>query len=185
MVARLLAKEKVAGSNPVFRSPVWVVAALLWRAQLMAIDFTAVVERGRGGGIVLKVPFDPAREWGERLRYDVTGSVDGHKVRGKLVLRGDAYYLQLGPAWCRDNGVGGGGVAAVSLQLEGPQVAAMDEDVASALSLAPEARRFFESLPTFYRKNYMRWISQARRPETRARRVAEMVQLLSAGKRER
>src|SRR5689334_4650703 len=106
-------------------------------------DFKAVVERRSQGGIALKMPFDPAMEWGERERYDVTGSVDGHKVRGKLISRPDGYYLELGPAWCRDEGLRGGELAAVSLQPEGPQVAAMDADIASALGAAPEARRFF------------------------------------------
>ena len=148
-------------------------------------DFVAVIERRRQGGVALKLPFDPAVEWGERARYDVTGNVGGHKVRGKLVSRSGVYYLELGPGWCRDEGLSAGEPATVSLQPEGPQLAAMADDIAVALSAAPDARRFFESLPTFYRKNYMRWIGEARRPETRARRVAEMVDLLSAGKRER
>ena len=148
-------------------------------------DFRAVVEARRQGGIAVKVPFDPALEWGDRERYDVTGNVGGHKVRGKLVPRESGYYLELGPAWCRDNGLREGELASVSLQPEGPQVAAMDDDVASALVRAPDARRFFESLPTFYRNNYMRWIGSAKRPETRAKRVLEMMELLSAGKRER
>ena len=148
-------------------------------------DFRAVVERRRQGGIALKLPFDPASAWSERERYDVTGSVNGRKVRGKLVSRSSGYYLELGLAWCRDDGPKEGELATVSLEPEGPQVAAMEDDVASALSEAPGARRFFESLPTFYRKNYMRWIHDAKRPETRAKRVAEMVQLLNAGKRER
>ena len=152
----------------------------------MAIrDFRAVVERRRRGGVALKVPFDPAAAWGERDRYDVTGSIEGHKVRGKLVARDGGYYLELGPAWCRNDVLREGQMASVSLQPEGPQVVAMDDDIASALNAAPEARRFFESLPTFYRKNYMRWVLEAKQPETRARRVAEMVELLSAGKRER
>ena len=148
-------------------------------------DFTAVVERRRQGGIALKLPFDPADAWGKRDRFDVTGTVDGHKVRGKLVSRSSGYYLEMGPAWCRDASLSEGELAMVSLEPEGPQVAAMDGDVASALSAAPGARRFFESLPTFYRKNFMRWIHDAKRPETRAKRVAEMVELLKAGKRER
>jgi bacteriocin resistance YdeI/OmpD-like protein/uncharacterized protein DUF1905 len=148
-------------------------------------DFTAIVERRRQGGIALQLPFDPAAEWGERERYDVTGSVDGHKVRGKLALRSGGYYLELGPAWCRDTGHNGDGLAAVTLQPEGPQVGAMENDIAAALTARPEARRFFESLPTFYRNNYMRWIRAAKRAETRAKRVSEMVELLSAGKRER
>jgi hypothetical protein len=148
-------------------------------------DFTATVQARRQGGIAVLMPFEPASVWGERLRYDVTGTVDGRKVRGKLVSRHGGSFFELGPAWCRDNGVHAGDSVQVVLQLEGPQVAAMDDDVASALEAAPEARRFFESLPTFYRKNYMRWIAQAKRPETRARRVVELVELLSAGKRER
>jgi bacteriocin resistance YdeI/OmpD-like protein/uncharacterized protein DUF1905 len=131
------------------------------------------------------VPFDPALEWGERDRYDISGSVDGHGVRGKLIPRSGGYFLELGPAWCRDNDVRVGTRALVALEMEGPQVAAMDDDIAAALSAEPAARRFFESLPTFYRKNYMRWVESARRPETRAKRVAEMVTLLNAGKRER
>jgi Bacteriocin-protection, YdeI or OmpD-Associated/Domain of unknown function (DUF1905) len=148
-------------------------------------DFRAVVERRPQGGVALKVPFDPAAAWGERDRYDVTGSVEGQKVRGKLVSRDGAHYLELGPAWCRNDVLREGQIASVSLQPEGPQLVAMDDDIASALGTAPDALRFFESLPTFYRKNYMRWVLGAKRPETRARRVAEMVELLSAGKRER
>jgi Bacteriocin-protection, YdeI or OmpD-Associated/Domain of unknown function (DUF1905) len=144
-----------------------------------------MVERRRQGGVALRVPFDPGSVWGARERYDVTGSVDGHKVRGKLIPRDGGHYLELGPAWCRDEGVVEGRDVRVSLEPEGPQVAAMDDDIAAALDAAPAARRFFESLPTFYRKNFMRWIQGAKRPETRAKRVAEMVQLLSAGMRER
>jgi hypothetical protein len=34
----------------------------------------------------------------------------------------------------------------------------MAPDVATALDSEPDARRFFEWLPTFYRKTFMRWI---------------------------
>jgi uncharacterized protein YdeI (YjbR/CyaY-like superfamily) len=58
-------------------------------------------------------------------------------------------------------------------------------DFATALESEPEARRFFESLPTFYRKNFVRWIEGSKRPETRAKRIADTVATLKAGKRER
>jgi uncharacterized protein YdeI (YjbR/CyaY-like superfamily) len=61
----------------------------------------------------------------------------------------------------------------------------MAADLAAAFDAEPAARRFFESLPTFYRKNFMRWIDQAKRPDTRARRIAETIATLNAGKRER
>lgn len=49
----------------------------------------------------------------------------------------------------------------------------------------PEAKAFFDSLATFYRKNYIRWIESAKRPETRGARIAEMVTLLKAGQKQK
>jgi hypothetical protein len=132
----------------------------------------------------IKLPFDPAAAWGERERYDVTGTINGHKVRGKLSSRAGGYLLELGPAWCLDAVVVGAPVV-VLLAPEGLQVGAMAEDIAAALAAEPDARRFFESLATFYRKNFRRWIEGARRPETRATRIAETVAALKSGKRER
>jgi uncharacterized protein YdeI (YjbR/CyaY-like superfamily) len=61
----------------------------------------------------------------------------------------------------------------------------MAPDLAEALEAEPDARRFFESLATYYRKNFVRWIEQSKRPETRAKRIAETIATLKAGKRER
>ena len=145
----------------------------------------ATVESRPRGGVAIKLPFDPSAVWGDRQRQDVTGTVDGRGVRGSLRSVGGDHYLELGPAWCRDCGVTVGVQVAVSLAPEGPQVASMAGDIAAALETEPDARRFFESLATFYRKRYVGWIEQAKRPETRARRIAEAVAALKAGKRQR
>jgi uncharacterized protein YdeI (YjbR/CyaY-like superfamily) len=78
-----------------------------------------------------------------------------------------------------------GAEAEVVLSPEGPQAETLSPDIASALDAEAEAKAFFASLPTFYRKNYIRWIESAKRPETRAARIHEMVELLKAGKREK
>jgi hypothetical protein len=147
-------------------------------------DFTATVDARANGGIAIKLPFDPSAEWGDKDRHDVTGAIGGHKVRGRLVLIDGAHYLQLGPAWCRESSVAAGVRVAVSLSPEGPQVAALAPDLATALIAEPGARRFFESLPTFYRTNYVRWIEESKRPETRAKRIADAVAKLKARQRE-
>ena len=49
---------------------------------------------------------------------------------------------------------------------------------ADAIRADPQARRFFESLATHYRTNYVSWVDLAKRPETRSRRVAEVVHAL-------
>ena len=55
----------------------------------------------------------------------------------------------------------------------------------AAFAAEPAAARFFDSLPSFYRNNYARWIEGAKRPETRAKRISELVDLTRRGIRER
>ena len=60
------------------------------------------------------------------------------------------------------------------------------DDIASALEANPAAAAFFDTLAQFYRKAYLRWIdATTRRPEVRAARIAEVVELLAAGIKER
>jgi len=69
---------------------------------------------------------------------------------------------------------------------EGPQSAALAADIVAALEAEPDAARFFDGLATFYRKNYLRWIDATKRsPELRAQRIAELIQLMKASKKER
>ncbi len=61
----------------------------------------------------------------------------------------------------------------------------MADDLADALRAEPVAQRFFESLATFYRKGFVDWVESAKRPDTRAKRIAETVAALKQGRRER
>lgn len=133
----------------------------------------------------LALPFDPAVEWGARECYDVTGTVGGVPTRGRLVHEDGAWFLLLGPAWMRDAAIDTAQELDVELSLEGPQRGTLAADVQAALDAEPRALAFFESLPTFYRRNYVRWIEEAKRPETRAARIAQAVTLLRNGRRER
>jgi Bacteriocin-protection, YdeI or OmpD-Associated/Domain of unknown function (DUF1905) len=148
-------------------------------------EFEATIEARPRGGIAIKLPFDPAAEWGVKERYDVSGAIKGYPVRGPLTANEGAYYLEVGPAWCRHGCVTPGERATVELGPEGPHFGTLSPDFAAGLDAEPDARRFFESVATFYRKNFVRWIEDAKRPETRAKRIAETVAALKAGKRER
>jgi hypothetical protein len=146
--------------------------------------FTATLVKA-GTKTVLPIPFDPDGVWGPKPRHHIAGSIGGHAVRGTLTSDGTAYVLSLGPTWRRDNGLKVGDFVEVELAPEGPQFADLAPDIAAALGVSPQARAFFEGLSTFYRKGYLRWIDGARRPETRASRIHEMVGLLEAGKNKR
>jgi hypothetical protein len=144
--------------------------------------FTAVIARA-GGSAVVELPFDPADAWEPRGRYGLTGTIGGHGYRGKVETPSVRPALSVGPAWRRDAGVEVGMTVAVEVELELPQIETVAADLASALRAAPEALRAFEAMPTFYRRNYVRWVEEARRPDTRARRIAEAVRMMADGRR--
>jgi hypothetical protein len=145
---------------------------------------TTLVARPRGGVAVL-LPFAPAAAWGERGRYDVAGTIGGHRVRGKVTDTDDGPALLLGPSWCRDPAVGAGRTVQVVLAPEGPQLDDLPEELRAALAGDPEAAAFFQALPTFYRKNFVRPIANAKKTETRERLARQTLEALRAKRRER
>lgn len=106
-------------------------------------------------------------------------------IRGALGEQNGAYFISLGAAWRRASSIGAGTTVQVVLDAEGPQQENMAQDIVDALANEPAARDFFNALATFYRKGYLRWIDGARKPEARAQRIAEMVELLKAGQKQR
>jgi hypothetical protein len=133
----------------------------------------------------IAIPFDPNDVWGTKQRHHITGSVNGCKVRGSLGSDGTQFFLILGAAWRRDNGLDAGAQVDVVLSPEGPQAERLSPDVASSLEAEPQAKAFFEALATFYRNTYIKWIESAKRPDTRDARINEMVKLLKAGKKQK
>ncbi len=148
------------------------------------ISFDAVVER-EGKFTFVAIPFSPREIWGAKSRYSVSGTINEKAVRGTLGALGQDYFLRLGAAWLRDNGINPGDLVNVMLGLEGPQEENLAEDIKGALMANETAKNFFDGLPTYYRKNYIRWIESAKREETRMKRIQEMISLLEEGKREK
>ena len=153
-------------------------------SETRQISFDAVVER-EGKFTYIAIPFSPRETWGARPRFHVNGIINSIPVRGTLGALGQDYFLRLGAAWLRDCGIEPGDQVTVSLSLEGPQENNLADDIMSALMENENAKTFFNGLPTYYRKNFIRWIESAKREETRMRRIQEMMNLLKAGKREK
>ncbi len=125
---------------------------------------SALVTAGTGGRAVVVVPFDP----------DEVSPGGG----GWAFTVGQARALELGAVI--------GGEVLVELTPEGPQRADLAEDIAAALAANPAAAAFFDTLAQFYRKAYLRYIdATTRRPDVRAARIVEVVELLAAGVKER
>jgi hypothetical protein len=148
--------------------------------------FAALVAAGPGGRAIIVVPFDPDKVWGTKAEHPVNGTVAGRRVRVRLSPGGSGWAFTLSPAQARDLGLTAGDEVAVELTPEGPQRADLAEDIAAALAASPAAAAYFDTLAQFYRKAYLRWIdATTRRPDLRAARIAEVVDLLAAGVKER
>jgi uncharacterized protein YdeI (YjbR/CyaY-like superfamily) len=65
---------------------------------------------------------------------------------------------------------------------DSPATATAPDDFQAALDAEPAAREFFESLGSTKRYPFLYRITDAKRPETRAKRIAEYVELLREGK---
>ena len=148
--------------------------------------FGALVADGRDGRAIVVVPFDPDQAWGAKAVHHVNGTVNGTRVRVTLSPGSTGWSFALSQSRVCDLVLAPGDEVSVELTPEGPQRAELAEDIAAALAANPAAGAFFDTLAQFYRKAYLRWIdATTRRPEVREARIAEVVDLLAAGVKER
>lgn len=155
--------------------------------------FGARVTSDSGGLAVVAVPFDPDETWDAKAYHLVGGTIlpaggtsCGRRLRGRITPDNGQWVFTLNPMWMRDTGVEVGDEVTVELEPEGPQRSDLADDLAAALEASPAAAAFFDTLAQFYRKAYLRWIdATTRRPELRAARIAEVIDLLAAGIKER
>lgn len=149
-----------------------VYRAQAFQAVVIEIDHRAAVA----------LPFSPEKVWGPRGRFVTSGTVAGRAWRGPLEPVGDGRFVALLDP---EHPVAVGATVEVVLAAEDPLADNVAPDVAAALRSDPEAREFFEDLAGYYRRNFIRGIEGAKRPETRAARIAEMMALLRQRRREK
>ena len=146
---------------------------------------TTVIENAKGRALV-PLPFAPDDVWGSKPAHPVAGSVNRMAVRAVVEAIDEGWGIVLGPAWRRDYGIAPGDTVDVVIHPEGPQRDDLAGDIAAALEAEPEAAAFFDGLAQAYRVAYLRWIDATkRRPDVRAERIAEVVDLLKAGVKQR
>ncbi len=81
-------------------------------------------------------------------------------------------------------GVAAGDVVDVEIVLDDePREVALPADLAAALATEAEARAFFDALAPSHRKEWVRWIEEAKTTDTRAKRIEKTAAALRAGQR--
>jgi uncharacterized protein YdeI (YjbR/CyaY-like superfamily) len=83
-------------------------------------------------------------------------------------------------------GVAAGDEVEVEVEADtAPRDVVVPADFADALAQDQRAQAFFQGLAYSHRKEWVRWIDSAKKPETRTSRLAAAVDALRAGKRTR
>ncbi|HEY7002641.1 MAG TPA: YdeI/OmpD-associated family protein [Gaiellaceae bacterium] len=148
---------------------------------MAARRFEAELEATGGGGAVVVVPFDVQKAFGSK-RPPVRATVNGHSFRTTIAPMGGRSLLGLNREVRTGAGVAIGDLIAVELERDKePRVVEEPEEFSALLASAPDARAAFDALSYTHRKEYVRWITDAKRTETRERRLGRVVELLRAG----
>jgi Domain of unknown function (DUF1905)/Bacteriocin-protection, YdeI or OmpD-Associated len=148
------------------------------------VDFrTTVVQSGKTA-TGLQVPDDVVAALGGGKRPPVTVTLGGYGYRTTVAPMGGAYWIPLAAEHREAAGVQAGQEVDVRVELDtAPRDTPLPEDLAAALD--DGARAFFEGLAPSHRKEWVRWVEEAKKPETRAGRVAKTAEALRAGRRTR
>jgi hypothetical protein len=143
-------------------------------------EFEGVLEAGRGGGAFVELPADVLEALGGGKRFRVTGTLNGVEFASSTMPTGGGRVaLGLHKATREQAGVAAGDRVTLTVERdERPREVDVPEELREALAGDPEAAAQFERLAFTHRREYAQWVAEAKRPETRARRVAETLQRL-------
>jgi Bacteriocin-protection, YdeI or OmpD-Associated/Domain of unknown function (DUF1905) len=141
--------------------------------------FEAVLEPF-GPAAAITLPFDPKDEWG-KVRAPVRGTIDGYPFTTTVARYGGVDYLAFRREVREGAGVEVGARVAIEVELDtAERVVAVPEDLAAALADSG-VRDVFDALSYTHRREYVSWVEEAKREETRAKRLARTVELLREG----
>lgn len=134
---------------------------------------------GGGGGHLVDVPPEVVEALGGKGRIPVIATFDGVPYRGSIVRMGGGAVLGVRKAIMAEAGVSvGDSLTVVVRNDEAPREVEVPDDLAEALVRNDPARAAFEGLSFSHRREYVEAINEAKRPETRARRVERTIQAM-------
>lgn len=116
-------------------------------------------------------------------RFPVAATINGYTWRGSVARMGGEFLLGLSKAVREAAGVQAGDEVTVTIGLDaGPREVDVPPALAAALDADPPARAAFDKLAYTHRKEFARWIAEAKRDETRDRRVQQAVTMIREGR---
>ncbi|MGY1593977.1 YdeI family protein [Geodermatophilus sp. SYSU D00708] len=148
------------------------------------MEFRTTVVLGGKTATGLQVPDDVVGALGAGKRPPVVVTVGRHTYRTTVAAMGGAFWVPLAAEHRQAAGVQAGEEVDVRVELDtAPRETPLPDDLAAALD--DGARSFFDGLAPSHRKEWVRWVEEAKKPETRAARIAKTAESLGAGRKTR
>ncbi|MGA7926484.1 MAG: YdeI/OmpD-associated family protein [Candidatus Sulfotelmatobacter sp.] len=126
------------------------------------------------------LPFDTREVWG-KVKVPVRVTINGYTWRSTVGNRGGIQYVVVDAAARRGAGVRAGDFVTIALE---PDAEKREINIPPSLQKALGAKltQKLNRLSFTHKKEFIVWYSEAKKEDTRARRVAKMKQMLSTGK---
>lgn len=148
------------------------------------MDFRATVELGGKTATGLRVPDAVVEALGAGKRPPVVVTVGSHTYRTTVAPMGGAFWVPLAAEHREAAGVAAGDEVEVRVELDtAPRDTALPGDLDAALDDA--AHTHFHSLAPSHRKEWVRWVEEAKKPETRTARIEKTAAALREGRKTR
>ncbi|GAA0221363.1 YdeI/OmpD-associated family protein [Cryptosporangium japonicum] len=147
------------------------------------VQLSAVLEpRGPAGAFVLTDEQAAALGDGKKA-FPVTVTVNGVTLALRLARMGGENMIGLAKAARAQAGVELGETYDVTISADaGERTVEVPADLAAALAADPAAGAAFTGLAYSHRKEFVRWVTEAKREATRADRVGKTVEMVREGR---
>ena len=150
------------------------------------MHFRTTVQRGGKTATGLLVPDEVVAALGAGKRPPVQVTVGGHTYRTTVASMGGRFLMPLSAENRTAAGVAAGDDVEVDVVLDtAAREVTVPADLVDALEHDDQARQFFDDLAYSHRKEWVRWIEESKKIETRTSRIVRAVESLRAGKRTR
>ena len=148
------------------------------------MEFRATVVLGGKTATGIQVPDDVVEKLGSGKRPPVVVRIGDYTYRTTVAPMGGDFWIPLAAEHREAAGVQAEQEVDVSIELDtAPREVPLPDDLSAAMDDA--ARAAFDGLAPSHRKEWVRWVEEAKKPETRRARIEKTVESLRAGKKAR
>lgn len=148
--------------------------------------FHATIELNGKTATGIEVPEEIVAGLGAGQRPPVLVTLGDYTYRTTVARMGGRFLVGINAEHRANAGVAAGDELDVEIVNDtAPREVTVPDDLAAALSEDGRARATFDDLSYTHRKEWVRWIEDAKKPETRADRLVKTVASLHEGKRAR